>query len=629
MADKKKIPKKQKLRNAEYYDMQTLLDSLYADSKKGIVFTDLVEIIKRPENIKLAYRNMRKNSGSKTAGTDKKTISDLNKWKEQNLISHVQKKLDWYIPQKVRRVEIPKDNGKTRPLGIPTIMDRLIQQCILQVLEPICEAKFFERSNGFRPNRSAENAIAQAERMMQNMNLHYVVDVDIKSFFDNVNHGKLLKQMWTMGIRDKKLLCIISAMLKAEIAGIGFPEKGTPQGGIISPLLSNIVLNELDWWVASQWENIPTETDYIRRIYANGTPDKTKQIYHLRKTALKECYIVRYADDFKIFCRKRTDAIKMFEATKLWLKDRLGLEISPEKSKIVNLKRHYSEFLGFKLKVRKKGKIKDGKPKYVVEAHIQDKKLAKIKSYSKEIISSIRKTYNEGMEFKLIQMHNSYLIGVHNYYSIATHVNIDFQKIAFDVKKSLYNRLRHRITKTGVINNNFIKKQYGTSKEIRFIGGNVIVPIAYVQHRIPMDKKRKINKYTPQGREEIHKNLDCVNFEILHYLMNNPCGKQSVEYNDNRIALYVAQKGKCAVTKVKLEANEIDCHHKIPIEFGGGDEYKNLIIVSDKVHILIHSSNEKTLRKYLAIVNPDKNQLAKINRLRVMAQMPEIMLDKE
>ena len=91
---------------------------------------------------------------------------------------------------------------------------------------------------------------------MQLSHLHYVVDIDIKGFFDNVNHGKLLKQMWTMGIRDKKLLSIISAMLKAEVAGIGFPEVGTPQGGIISPLLSNIVLNELDWWLASQWEEI-------------------------------------------------------------------------------------------------------------------------------------------------------------------------------------------------------------------------------------------------------------------------------------------------------------------------------------------------------------------------------------
>ena len=626
MTNKRKPLKRQNIRNSEYYDMQSVFDGLYADSVKGRQFHNLVELIQRPENIMLAYRNIRKNSGSKTAGVDNKTISNLNRWNDKKLVSHVRRKLSWYVPNAVRRVEIPKDNGKTRPLGIPTIMDRLIQQCILQVLEPICEAKFFKRSNGFRPNHSAENAIAQAERMIQNVGCHYVIDIDIHSFFDNVNHGKLLKQMWTLGIRDKKLLSILSAMLKAEVAGIGFPEKGTPQGGIISPLLSNIVLNELDWWIVSQWEEMPTKRNYVHRIYANGTPDKSSTIRVLRNyTNLKECYVVRYADDFKIFCKKRSDAVKLFEATKKWLWERLGLEISPEKSKIVNLKRHYSEFLGFKLKVREKGKKSNGQPKFVIEAHIKEKALLKIRDKSKKIIGQLCQTYDPGMEYRLIQKYNSYLIGVHNYYCIATHVNVDIHKIAFDVKKSLYNRLKHRLQKKGSITNRYIREKYGTSREVRYLNGHAIVPIAYVQHRVPMDKKVKVNKYTPDGRAEIHRNLAAVNMSALYHLMNNPAGRQSVEYNDNRIALFVAQRGKCAVSGWELEANQVDCHHKKPIALGGDDSYQNLIIVSDVVHILIHSRNERTIKKYLEVLKPDKKQLEKLNKLRVMAEMPELV----
>jgi len=294
-----KAKKKQKLRNAEYYDIQNVFDNLYDKSKRGKQFSKLIDIVVSEENILLAYRNLSKNKGSKTAGTDNKTIRYLSKFSNEALVCYIRKRLNNYHPQPVLRKEIPKgDSGKTRPLGIPTIADRLIQQCFLQVLEPICEAKFHERNNGFRPNRSAEQAIAQCYAMIQKRDLHYVVDIDIKGFFDNVNHGKLLKQMWTIGIRDKRLLSIISSMLKAEVAGIGFPEKGTPQGGIISPLLSNIVLNELDWWISSQWENIPTR---ICKEYArsdNGVIDKNQKYEMLRKKSnLKECYIVRYADD--------------------------------------------------------------------------------------------------------------------------------------------------------------------------------------------------------------------------------------------------------------------------------------------------------------------------------------------
>ena len=387
------------------------------------------------------------------------------------------------------------------------------------------------------------------------------------------------------------------------------------------------MLNELDWWLVSQWEEFPTKHNYVHRIYANGTPDKSNTIRALREyTKLKECYIVRYADDFKIFCKKRSDAVKLFEATKLWLRERLGLEVSSEKSQIINLKRHYSEFVGFKLKVRKKGKMPNGQPRHVVEAHLKDKALLKIREKSQKYIGKLRQTYDKEMEYRLLQLYNSYLIGIHNYYNIATHVNLDFQKIAFDVKKSLYNRLKHRLQKKGEITNRYIKEKYGKSREIRYLNGHAIVPIAYVQHRVPMDKKIHITKYTPEGRIEIHKNLTDVNMTVLYHLMNTPCGNASVEYNDNRISLYVAQKGKCAVMRTELDKNQVDCHHKLPLEYGGDDSYTNLIIVSDIIHILIHATNETTIRKYLNELKPNQKQLAKLNKLRTQANMPVITL---
>ena len=182
MATEQQALKKSKLRHAEYYDFQTVQDKLYADSKQGKIFNKLVEIIIKPENIRLAYRNIKKNDGSRTPGTDKKTIADLEKLSDEQLITLVQCKFRWYVPQSIRRVEIPKGNGKMRPLGIPTITDRLIQQCVLQVLEPICEAKFHEHSYGFRPNRSQQHALAQVHKNMQRSHLHYVVDIDIKGF---------------------------------------------------------------------------------------------------------------------------------------------------------------------------------------------------------------------------------------------------------------------------------------------------------------------------------------------------------------------------------------------------------------------------------------------------------------
>lgn len=616
--------KRQKLRNNEYYDMQEIFDVLYEKSLKNNIFSNLMEIITAEENIKLAYRNLKKNSGSKTAGTDKRTIEYLADLSDEKLVCLVRNKLRRYKPQSVRRVEIPKDNGKTRPLGIPTITDRLIQQCILQVMEPICEAKFRDTSNGFRPNRGVENALAQAERLIQNCKLHIVVDIDIKGFFDNVNHGKLLKQIWTLGIRDKRLICIISAMLKAEVAGIGFPEKGTPQGGIISPLLSNIVLNELDWWIASQWEEIPTKHDYSGRIHTTGTKDKSKKYRALRSTRLKECYIVRYADDFKLFCRNYSDAAIMFEATKKWLKERLGLDISPEKSKIVNLKKEYSYFLGFKIKVHKKGKYYQNKQitdRYVIESHVSEKAIEKIQSKAKTYIKGIEFSPNRNAEYKAVSEYNSFVMGIHNYYRMASCVSSDFRTLLYGIKTSIKIRLRDRIKKWDKEKNlpRYAKNHYGKSKEIRFIGNAVLLPITYVQHSPPVHKDKRINKYTKEGRRLIHKSLEKIDISMVHSIMRNPIKGESVEYNDNRISLYVAQKGKCAVLNRRLLIEEIHCHHIIPRCMGGKDNYKNLIIIDKEIHKLIHATKEEIILSHLRKFKLDNSKLQKVNKLRIFA----------
>ncbi|MBI9014638.1 MAG: hypothetical protein JEZ08_20540 [Clostridiales bacterium] len=199
------------------------------------------------------------NKGKNTPGTDGKIITDLESLTTEEFAEIVSNRLKDFKPHVIRRVMIPKPNGKERPLGIPTIEDKLVQQCIKQILEPILEAKSYKHSYGFRPNRSTEHAIKRLFHLTTCNRLHYAVDMDIKSFFDEVDHGKLLKQLWTLGIRDKTLLKIISKMLKAEVEGEGIQEKGLLQVGVLSTILANVVLNELDWWIHSQWQGVKTK----------------------------------------------------------------------------------------------------------------------------------------------------------------------------------------------------------------------------------------------------------------------------------------------------------------------------------------------------------------------------------
>lgn len=190
--------------------------------------------------------------------------------------------------------------------------------------------------------------------------------------------------------------------------------------------------------------------------------------------------------------------------------------------------------------------------------------------------------------------------------------------------KQMKNRLgKQGLSKKGKLEKGYIRDKYGGSSQIRFLRGHPLVPVGYIRHKNPLSKKRSVNRYTESGREEIHKMLG-INVEILTWLMRNPRLGQSVEYADNRISLYAAQYGKCAVTGEVLKRHEIHCHHKVPKSKGGTDAYANLIIVCEAVHQLIHATDEATIRLLLQALSLDSAQRKKLNKLREQANLETI-----
>lgn len=623
--------KNESLRYSEYYGMTDVTDSLYDKSLKGENFLHIMKFIKSKENILLAFRSLKRNNGSRTPGVDGVTMKDIEKIGQNEFLQIVRQRLNNFQPRKIKRVEIPKPNGKTRPLGIPSIWDRIIQQCILQIMEPICEAKFNKHSYGFRPNRSCENAIQDCSQRINRSKMQFVVDIDIEGFFDEVSHTKLMRQIWTMGIRDKQLLVILRKMLKAPVVlddgNTLFPTKGTPQGGVLSPLLANINLNEFDWWIANQWEerNCVELKPHIRE---GNRQDKNNMYVKMRKsTRLKEIYLVRYCDDFKLFCKTREIAEKIFLASKMWLEERLKLPISEEKSRITNLKKSSSEFLGFTLKLKRFGKIK-GKSRFVMHSHISNKALKRIRKNLKDQVKNIKHKLNSHQAIVEINKYNSMVIGIHNYYKIATQINGDLNRLQFDLLRAMYNRFP-RATPSKKVSNAFCKQGTYTGKDkgiipylksdmIRYLMKRPILPIGYVKTVKPMNVKRNISKFTPEGRKLIHHRQQVVSEKDLKWLRDYPIlGKRgTVELNDNRLSKYVAQRGKCAVTGEELNLLNMHCHHIKLWAITKDDSYQNLVLVTEIVHRLIHVVNIELIETHLKNINLNEKGFIKLNTLR-------------
>lgn len=383
-------------------------------------------------------------------------------------------------------------------------------------------------------------------------------------------------------------------------------------------MLSNIVLNELDWWVQSQWVEIPTKHEYSC---------KDSKMNMLKKhTKLKEMYIVRYADDFKIFCRSYAVAARVFHAVKQWLKERLRLDISEEKSKITNLRKQYTEFLGIKMKIRKKGK------KYVTTSHMTDKAITKVTRNLILQVGEIQTAKNKKDRYAQVQKYNSMVMGVHNYYSMAVLVSQDCARIARQVNCVMKNRLgkdlksRKQIERmkkrkkrkgrnyaeTKIIINKSIVERYGASEQLRFLDGFAIAPVGYTKMRVLMKKAQVVNKYTHEGRSKIHKMLK-LDLSVVRKLLEASSHDESIQFIDNRISRYVAQNGKCYITGKLLQYGEIYCHHKTSKK--GDDSYGNLVVVHRDIHKLIHANNQKEITYYFGKYGKYIN-LEKLNKLR-------------
>lgn len=348
---------------------------------------ELLEKVLDDKNLYKAYEQVYRNKG--TSGVDGMTVEEvgyyLYKHKEEIKEQLRNRK---YKPSPVKRVYIPKENGDKRGLGIPTVIDRIIQQAIVQVLGPIYENQFSETSYGFRPNRSCEMAVI---KLLEYFNDEYtwVVDIDLQKFFDTVCHDKLISIIMKT-IHDGELVSLIRKYLISGVMenGIISPTKiGTPQGGNLSPLLSNIMLNELD--------------------------------KELEKRGLK---YTRYADDCIIVVQSEKAANRVMESVTKFIEKKLGLKVNIEKSKVA--RPNQIKYLGYGFYYSKSGKIKP-KP------HLKS-----IQKFKRKLKQLTKRNWSISLKDRLIKL-NQVIRGWINYYKIA-----DMRRYMQEITSHLSRRIR-------------------------------------------------------------------------------------------------------------------------------------------------------------------------------------------
>jgi group II intron reverse transcriptase/maturase len=452
-----------KIKGCAMQKAEIVLSMLGQKAKENsiFVFDRLYRNLFNPDFYLLAYNNLYDKEGNLTEGTDQITIDGFNMRLVEKLIEEL--KTETYRPKAVRRVYIPKKNGKPRPLGVPSFRDKLVQEVVRLILQAIYEPTFLDSSHGFRPERSCHTALVQLKTTCKGTN--WVIEGDIKGFFDNISFDKLL-EILARRIQDGRFLRLISLFLKAgymEDQRIFHPLTGTPQGGIVSPILANIYLHELDGFMHQLCEKHSTDARYrrnyepyeklkMRRYYARKRgeyQEADELLQQMRSLPAKDPmdpgYIrikyTRYADDFVVMIigSKRL-AEEVREQITTFLKTELHLELSKEKTVITNLTSERVRFLGYEIaKTREntaltentrgiKKRAANETIQLLVPTEVINEKLKPFVRNGKAVHHNAR--INDPV-LDILTQYNAEIRGLYNYYCLATDVSTKIGKFRY------------------------------------------------------------------------------------------------------------------------------------------------------------------------------------------------------
>lgn len=443
----------------EQYNMQQIFDTIYSNSKNGDNAKKIYYHVVSDNNLLLAKANVHRHE----------------------------------IGAKIRADVIDRSKNRLRnyiPSGVKSDIDLVCERAIHQVLEPYFEARFYNHSYGYRLNRGNQHALSRAVTLINRGKMYYVVDFNVSDIADNIDHDKLKRLLWFYGIRDKQMLSVIGKVLRGPDGKL---TRGVKHTGCLSNLFVNIYLTEFDYWVSTQWEDFPIGGKNIHSFH-NSTA---------KRRNLKSGYIVRYGDEFKIMCRSYDHATRFKHAADDYLGQRLCLDRSVVKSRIINLKERRMSFAGFTLKAVSKGQTKNG---FVAETHVSDDNLKTLKLKLSKQIKLIQRYPSDR---KHITHYNHVIDDAKRKYQYATHAYIDLDSIS----TPLFLKIKNRLSNKGVfepygrqhLTYRLANRGMNMTSKIMVLNNKPLNVINAMKHKNPMNFQQDLCAFTKAGRQKMRK----------------------------------------------------------------------------------------------------------------------------